>query len=167
MCNSSEGDRPRASDAGDWQRLYYQLAHSDIRWSKEQGWRVVNWALLLYGAVITIAQFMLHTVSSLAFIVIGVFVAIVAIIWLVDLHSFGSKSRQVCRDISKSLPRESKHPSGEGSSDRHNFYLVIQLIVIIMGLVLFIVAVPILKQKQAEHGQKVMTSTRIKQPAAR
>ena len=118
-----------------WLRTYYQVAHSDTRWTKEQGWRVVNWTLLLYGAILGIAKFLLPKIAQITFIFVDAGVLLVAIIFLVDLHLSAAALRRSATRIEDEIPDASLLE--RRTHDTYHFlYLGIQLVIVVTAFVL-------------------------------
>jgi len=119
-----------------WLRTLYQIAHSDTRWAKEQGWRVVNWTLLLFGALLAIAHLLMPHFSIIAFVIAGVFVLAVGICYLVDLHRWALRTRgnaerleaQIPEDIASLLDRRAP-------GEKHLPYLLVQLGIVTVAFV--------------------------------
>jgi len=127
-------------EVASWLRSLYQLAHSDIRWMKEQGWRVVNWALLLYGAVLGIARFFLPQTPPWLFISVDVGILLVAIWYLVDLHLSGVSTRQTSARIEAQIPERAKLWEPRTHDPNHVLYLGIQLAIVVVSFVLLVAA---------------------------
>jgi hypothetical protein len=123
----------------DWLRLFYQLAHSDIRWAKEQGWRVVNWALLLFGASLALYKF-LEDVSLWAFALLDAVVAVIAIVYLVDLHLFAAGNRETGSRIQSQVPGINGILSHRRWDRDHVAYLVVKISIVVISLVLTVLA---------------------------
>jgi hypothetical protein len=118
-----------------WLRTFYQLVHSDTRWTKEQGWRVVNWTLLLYGAILGIAKFLLPTLPQITFVLVDGGVLLVAIIYLVDLHLSAAALRRSATRIEGEIP-EASLLERRTHDTYHFLYLGIQLVVVVAAFVL-------------------------------
>ena len=129
----------RGPDRDAWLRTWYQLAHADVRWAKEQGWRVVNWGLLILGALVAVAKYASAQASPIVFSLIGAAVVIVAIAWLVDLHRFAEYGRRTCADTCKEIKWEV--PGGVTTGAEHMIYLMIKIAVLVVALVLFAVLI--------------------------
>ena len=123
----------------DWLRLLYQLAHSDIRWAKEQGWRVVNWALLLFGASLALYKFLLDT-PLWVFALLDAGIAVIAILYLVDLHQFAAVNRETGSRIQAQVPEVDGILSHRKLDRDHVAYLVVKLVVVVVSLVLTVLA---------------------------
>ena len=129
-------NRQRDDDRSSWLRTLYQIAHSDTRWAKEQGWRVVNWSLLLFAALLAVSKYVLAEVSWIAFGVIAVLVVVVAIIFLLDLSQFGAGTRRTSSQIQKEIPDASEILDQRSGDRDQTFYLTIQIVVLIVALAL-------------------------------
>jgi hypothetical protein len=123
----------------DWPRLFYQLAHSDIRWAKEQGWKVVNWALLLFGASLALYKFLLDT-SLWVFAFLDAVIAVIAIVYLVDLHQFAAGNRETASRIQAQVPEIDGILSHRKWDRDHVVYLVVKISIVVISLVLTVLA---------------------------
>lgn len=134
MMSQQEKEDP---DQASWLRTLYQIAHSDTRWTKEQGWRVVNWTLLLYGAVLGTAKYLLPKLSSTVFIFVDMGVLIVALIYLVKLHLSAAGTRRTAARIEDRIPPDVVTLLERRTQDTyHNFYLGIELAVVVVAFIL-------------------------------
>lgn len=127
-------------EKGSWLRTLYQTAHSDIRWAKEQGWRVVNWALLLFAALLAIARYPLSSVPATAFAAVDALVLLVAMVFLVELHLWAAATRRTAAKIEKEIGDLVTLLERRAEDRNHYFYLVIQLLVVIAAFVLAVIA---------------------------
>ena len=123
----------------DWLRLLYQLAHSDIRWAKEQGWRVVNWALLLFAASLGLYKF-LHDVSLWVFALLDAGIGVIAILYLADLHQFAAVSRDTGSRIQAHMPKIDDILTHRAWDRNHVAYFVVKVTVVVVSLVLTVLA---------------------------
>ena len=125
----------------EWLRLLYQLAHSDIRWAKEQGWRVVNWALLLYAANLGLHR-LLKDVPTTSFALLDAAIGVIAVVYLADLHHFASGTRASAFMIQAQIPGVGGFLQHRQSDRNHVAYFVVQVAVVIVSLVLAVLALP-------------------------
>jgi hypothetical protein len=132
-------NEPEKKTRSDWLRLLYQLAHSDIRWAKEQGWRVVNWALLLFGASLALHKFLLSA-SLWVFALLDAVIAVIAVLYLVDLHQFAVVSRETGSRIQGEVPEIGGVLSHRKWDRDHVAYLVVKIAVVVVSLVLTVLA---------------------------
>ena len=102
--NSTPEQSDMRSERSSWLRTLYQIAHSDTRWAKEQGWRVVNWTLLLFGALLGLAKYLNPQISPIAFSFIYAVILIAAIIYLVELHCWAKDTRSTSARIEEEIP---------------------------------------------------------------
>lgn len=123
-----------------WLRSLYQLAHSDLRWMKEQGWRVVNWALLLYGAVLGIAKFFFPQTAPITFILVDGGILLLAIYYLVDLYLSEVSTRKTTERIEAQIPEGARLWEARSHDPNHVLYLYIRLSVVVVSFVLVVVA---------------------------
>lgn len=116
---------PEPQERGAWLRTLYQLTHSDTRWAKEQGWRVVNWTLLLFGALLAIAKWLAPDFSLSAFVIANLFLLAVGIYYLVNLHCWALSNRKSAEQLEAQIPEDvasllDRRGKGAGAfSDRH------------------------------------------------
>lgn len=73
-----------------WRLACYHEAENDIRWAKERASSVVNWSVLLLGAIAAASDDFRERGLLLGF---GLILGGVAIFWLWDLHRFAAKAR--------------------------------------------------------------------------
>ena len=135
MAASQADLEPRERAA--WLRMLYQIAHSDIRWAKEQGWRVVNWTLLLYGALLGTAHLLTPHFSITAFVIAGVFVLAVGTYCLVDLHRWALRTRGNAERLEAHIPEDiTALLDRRAPGEKHLPYLLVQLGIVIVAFVL-------------------------------
>ena len=123
-----------------WLRSLYQLAHSDLRWMKEQGWRVVNWALLLYGAVLGIAKYFLPQTTPIIFILVDVGILLLAIYYIDNLYHSEVSTRETTTCIGEQIPKKARLWEARSHDPNHVLYLYIRLSVVVVSFVLVVVA---------------------------
>ncbi len=129
-------NRERAS----WLRTLYQIAHSDTRWAKEQGWRVVNWTLLLFGGLFGIAHLLRPHVSVTAFLIASVLVLVVAVFYLIGLHRWALSTRGTAERIEAQIPDIASVLDRRCPGEKHLFYLTVQLAVVLVAFVFAVLA---------------------------
>ncbi|MEK7815586.1 MAG: hypothetical protein AAB294_02060 [Pseudomonadota bacterium] len=142
---SASPTTPEPQERGAWLRTLYQLTHSDTRWAKEQGWRVVNWTLLLFGALLAIAHLLAPHFSLCAFVIAGLFLLAVGIYYLVGLHCWALSNRRSAEQLEAQIPKDvvsllDRRAPGE----KHLPYLLVQVGIVTVAFVL-VLAVHILK----------------------
>lgn len=130
---------PLDAEQAAWHRALYGLAHSDIRWSKEQGWRVVNWALLLYAAVVAFFRYWPSHIAVWSYF-LAPLVALVAIAFEWHLHSFAKEARGTIRNIRPKIPHGSDVLGTCVEDSDHPLYLAVQVLLILAGLALTLLA---------------------------
>jgi thiol:disulfide interchange protein len=70
-------DRPTRHDtSGEEWRVYFQAAVADIKFFKEQQWKVTNYALLLDAALVAIENQLQHPSYLLKFIAVALLLAL-------------------------------------------------------------------------------------------
>lgn len=118
----------RVSDLPDeWRKTWFENAHAEVRWSKEQGWRVLEGSVLLLGGIVaaslSISEFSVVWVAVMVVVVVGF-----AILYMVDLHRSANKSRRWCAEI---LPNG---PGPARTFDRdHLFYLLGRIVIVLVA----------------------------------
>ena len=127
------------SETTSWLQTLYQVAHSDTRWAKEQGWRVVNWTLLLFGALLGI-QKIVPNLPLCAFLVGDAVVVFVAGFYLIDLQSWSSGMRRTADKIENRIPNVASILERRILDRNHYKYLVIQFLVIVGALSFVVLA---------------------------
>jgi len=125
-------------DTTGWLQTFYQIAHSDTRWAKEQGWKVVNWALLLFGALLGIQQYFVPNVSSFVFPVVDTAVLLIAIFFLLDLHSWASSTRRTAEKIENKIPNVDSILERPDYDKNNRFYLGMQILVVVVAFFLVV-----------------------------
>lgn len=124
------------SEEASWLQTFYQIAHSDTRWAKEQGWRVVRWTVLLFGAVLGIQKYHVSNVPSFVFSSIDAVVLLIAIYYLRSLDRWMESTRSTTDEIEariypiSSILRRRSHPS----------FSVFQCAVIVVAFFLVVLA---------------------------
>lgn len=132
---------PEPQERGAWLRTLYQLTHSDTRWAKEQGWRVVNWTLLLFGALLAIAKWPAPYFSLCAFVIANLFLLAVGIYYLLDLHCWTQSNRKSAEQLEAQIPEDvlsllDRRAPGE----KHLPYLLIQVGIVFVAFILVLLA---------------------------
>lgn len=129
-----------------WLQALYQIAHSDTRWAKEQGWQVVNWTLLLFGALLGI-QKLIPALPLCAIFVADAAVTLVAVFYLIDLQWWSSGMRRTADKIEEQIPNAASILERRIRDRNHYKYLVIQFLVIVGALGFVVLAQCYLSQK--------------------
>lgn len=127
------------SETNSWLRTLYEITHSDTRWAKEQGWQVVNWTLLLFGAVLGIQQ-IVPALPLYAFLVADTAIVLVASFYLLDLHWWTSGMRRTADRIENEIPNASTLLERRAHDRNHYKYLVVQFLVVGGGLIFVVMA---------------------------
>ena len=131
----------RGSESGSWLRTLYQHSRSDTIWAKEQGWRVVNWALVLFGANLSAQRYIISDiVSPVIFVLIDAGILLAAILYIVDLHCSANYSRRLAARIEEKIPEVTALLEPPGHGQNRFFYLGIQFAVIVTAFVLVVLA---------------------------
>jgi len=133
-------------DTTSWFQTFYQIAHSDTRWAKEQGWQVVNWTLLLFGALLGI-QKLVPNLPLCAFLVADVVVVLVAGFYLIDLQWWSSGMRRTADKIENLIPNVASILERRIRDRNHYKYLAIQFLIIVGALSFVVLAHFYLDQK--------------------
>lgn len=128
------------SEEASWLRTFYQVAHSDTRWAKEQGWRAVKWTVLLFGAALGIQKYLTSNVPSIVFPLIDIAVLSVAILYLRDLHHWMVSTSRTTDKIEAQIHPISSILERHRSNHNHLSFLVVQYAVIIIAFVLVVLA---------------------------
>lgn len=136
-------DAKEDGERGSWLRTLYETAHAEIRWSKEQGWRVVNWALVLFGGLIAVAK-LLQPTPWYYFAAFALLVLLAAFFFVDELHDSAALARGNADGIEKQIPGAAEFLRRGGESQDHRFYFYVQLVILAMGflLVLLVLAFP-------------------------
>ena len=116
------------------QRTLYELAHSDIRWAKEQSVHAVYWSFLLFAALIPLAKLLISFLRPPAIIPVAVLVGVLAVIYLLDLNQFAAGSRRRIEKLQKLANLDSDLIGPQRSDPDHAAYLVAQTIAVVLGL---------------------------------
>lgn len=126
---------PSAEPTDEWRRTWFQNAHSDMRWAKEQGWRALQWILLLLAGM-TAAQSQLPALPKALFEALIVLSGVIGAWYLWDLHKFGQSSRDTAEGLVKDVPgRDDYLP--RRSKDPHHVRLLIVRLIISLGAAAF------------------------------
>jgi hypothetical protein len=122
----------------EWEIAGYQEALADIRWAKERMGEIVQWAVILLGALTAVAR-TVSAFGSCSFVTFGVLVSGCAIWWLIDLHLFARKTRDRVDSLLERAPAvmRPKRPRDRN----HVKYLAIQSIVIVIACAVAVVAI--------------------------
>lgn len=123
-----------------WLQTFYKISQSETRWAKEQGWRVVNWTLALFGALLAIQRFLFPNVAWFVFALIGLGVLLIAFFYLKNLHSYAATTRGNADRIEKKIGNVSEILERASNKDNHCIYLVIQVVVVLVAFALFATA---------------------------
>lgn len=118
----------------DWHKIWFQHAHSDSRWAKEQGWKVSQWTVVLIAGLVAAGR-QLTTVPVEVWFMALVLIEAFAIWYLLDLHRFGKTSRDTSERLLKKpdelkawredlLPKREKDP-------HHYTHLVARIVVVV------------------------------------
>ena len=120
-------------ESASWLRTMYQTSHSDTRWAKEQAWRVVNWTLVLFFGLLSIAEYVKLSVPL--FFISEVFLLAMAIIYLCELHDSARNTRQTSARIENLIPDIKRLLELRTCDKDHKLYLVTQMLVVIGAFV--------------------------------
>src|ERR1700682_4277159 len=82
---------PTTPDLPEWRRAWYEAAHSDIQWCKEQAWHAVKARVLLEAALVTARKWFFQSVPLDLMIIIATAASALTAIHLIDLHQFARK----------------------------------------------------------------------------
>jgi hypothetical protein len=84
--------------------LLYQLAHHDTWWAKTQTWQVTSWALLLFGASVTVSTTLeIHRSqsSAAAMSVMNLLIGVLAASYLARLHDDTVRARYTTEKVAE------------------------------------------------------------------
>lgn len=123
-----------------WLQTFYKISQSETRWAKEQGWRVVNWTLTLFGALLAIQGFLFPNIPWFVFPIIGFGVLLIAFFYLGKLHFYAATTRGNADRIEKKIGNVSEILERTSNKDNHCIYLVIQVVVVLVACALFAIA---------------------------
>ncbi len=123
-----------------WLRTLYQVSHSDIRWAKEQGWRIVNWTLLLFSALLGLAKYLHPQISPITFAYVDAVIVIVAIVYLAELHIWAAGTRRTAAKIEDEIADVTTILERRSHDRNHLFYLGVQLLVVVGACILVVTA---------------------------
>jgi hypothetical protein len=136
---SEEKSQALGDPPDDWVKIWYQTAHSDIRWAKEQGWRALQWTVVLLAGLVAAAR-QIGSIPQQVFLILIFTVAAFAIFYQADLHKFAKHSRSITEGVLKKVPgRKENLPKRKFDPD-HRLYLIVR-IAVILGAAVFAVAV--------------------------
>lgn len=105
---ATEDDQAADKTAQSWVLAIYGSAITDIRWAKEQSWKVVQWSFALFGGIIALYRFPfanLKRPSWLVFPALAIGAAAGTIFYLLDLHRFAKESRHKTDRAEDEAPR--------------------------------------------------------------
>lgn len=75
----------------EWERLRYSGAFSDLRWAKEQGWRVTQWTVALVGAIYWLSKVVDGPFELFVALLAGT--VVVSVSFLISLQGFAISRR--------------------------------------------------------------------------
>lgn len=136
-------DTSNSGERGSWLRTFYETAQAEIRWSKEQGWRVVNWALVLFGGLIAVAR-ILEPVPWYYFAALALLVLLAAFFFVDDLHDSAALARDNAGRIEREIPGVAELLRHDGGGD-HRLHFYVQLIILAMGFLLVLLVLAFLQ----------------------
>jgi len=117
-----------------WWVTFYQLAHSDTRWAKDQAWRTIGIAFALFSAILALYKYPFRDAAVGAFQLIALLVAILAAAHICLLHHFAKESRGITDAIREELGEPiMKVLPARGSDPNHLLYLILHLGVVAVG----------------------------------
>ncbi len=119
----------------DWAKIWFQNAHSDMRWAKEQSWRALQWAVVLFAALAAAAS-KLPDLPTTLFVILALCVAIIAIYYLLDLHWFGRRSRETSERLVREIPGRAEFLPKRHTDPHHYALFVVRIAVVIAALVM-------------------------------
>src|SRR5579859_2015483 len=122
--------KPTQAVPGEWCRIWYDAAHSDIQWAKGRGWAALQSLVVLQGAFVAVkhAQWV---VNLDALVILAAVAAIVASVYLVDLHRVARNSRVIADRILDDVQGYQYYLGKPRARDRHHvFYLLVKLLIV-------------------------------------
>lgn len=131
-------------ERGSWLPTLYEIAHAEIRWAKEQGWRVVNWALVLFGGLIAVAK-LLQPTPWYYFAALALLVLLAGYFFVDDLHESAASARGNADRIEKRIPGAAELLQVHDGNQDHRFHFYVQLILLAMGFLLAILVLAFLR----------------------
>ena len=134
----------------EWRRTWFQNAHSDMRWAKEQGWKALQWIILLQAAA-TAAQSQLGNLDVRVFQGSVAGIGAVGVWYLIDLHLFGRSSRRTAEGLLIAVPGRDKYLPRR-TKDRHHVGLLVVRIVITVASTVFALLVILQHHRAPTHG---------------
>jgi hypothetical protein len=130
---------PKPND--EWCRVWYDAAHSDIQWAKERGWAALQSLVVLEAAFVAVKQTP-WPINHDALTVLAAGAAIVATVYLVDLHRFAKNSRIIADRILDDVSEQKYYLGKRRARDRHHvFYLAAKLLMVGLATTLTILTV--------------------------
>ena len=75
----------------DWMRVFYQEAHANVTWAKNQGWRALKFSVLLLAAIMAAHD----KFDSIALAILAFLLLVVGAAYLVSLNAFATQSREI------------------------------------------------------------------------
>lgn len=127
-----------------WLPKLYEIAHAEIRWAKELGWRVVNWTLVLFGGLIAVAK-LLQPTPWYYFAALALVVLLAAYFFVDDLHESAASARGNAERIEKRIPGAAEFLQVHGGNADHRFHFYVQLVILAMGFLLAILVLAFLR----------------------
>ena len=110
----------------DWAIARFHESEADIRWAKERGSSVVQWSVVLSGAIVAGAKAaQLEPWASTLFTLLQ---TSIAILWLNDLRRFAKATRIRLQNL---VPMGADYPVGKGHDPHHVYYFLSQCAVIV------------------------------------
>lgn len=127
--NREEREVSDEPDDGQWLRVWYQTERANVQWAKEQGWRSLQWVVILFVAIAAAADRLTH-LWIYYFFGTAVVVGAVAIMHQIDLHRSAKESRETSERIVSTVPHLVRYLPERSKAQHHFTYLVIQLTII-------------------------------------
>ncbi len=127
-----------APERDTWLRTLYGLAQSNIRWAKEQGWRVVGWYLALLGGILTLYKYLLSSVPLWVFVKLTIVLTLIAAWFLWRLNEAARSARATSIRIESTLPENLLPASERSVAGGQYIFLALQWLVLLVTCVLVI-----------------------------
>jgi hypothetical protein len=137
--------KPEKEDTKAELRLLYNLVVSDIKYAKEQQWRIINYALATYVAIFSVWKVIPANKYGAEFwgVIICSFIIMVVGIWMIQIEQdLLQRSRQRIKGITESFTEDFKKVFGDVSPKIRKVHALgtfhVQRGIIILGYLLLV-----------------------------
>ena len=121
----------------DWKLAKFKVLHSDIWWSKDQGWKSLQWVVVLLAAIFA-AKEKLDGLPAETYAAAAGLAGAFGVLYQVHLYRFASGTR---RRLQQTVPPAYWTDSSEMPAARHELYLAVQVVVVAVATALVVVGI--------------------------